>query len=348
MRRTARVLSVAVLAGAVLAGAAPAGSADPTAETGPATAAPDGSVTVSVTCDPLGAPAPATLVATSDAFAEGTVRLSLIPGGDELTGPVYRGTARIAPADALDAPEQTASADAARTVDGTCPAPPGGQGAPWSATLHVTRAESGDTPACAPSQGVDCGSGAKGACAPSQGGDCDSGGEPACAPAQGAECDSGGKAACAPSQGVDCDSGGEPGCAPARDAECDSGGEPACAPSQGGDCDSGGEPACASARGAECDGGTACAGQEHGTSCAPDEPCPKGHDEGCAAAEPSCPRGHDDPSCGPPSVQHGVRAGAGGAFGVSVPALAAGGLLIAGALGAAGHRLCRRGPREDA
>ncbi|MFD7133517.1 hypothetical protein [Streptomyces sp. NPDC059894] len=347
MRRTARVLSVAALAGAVLAGAAPAASADPTAETGPATAAPDGSVTVSVSCDPLGAPAPATLEATSDAFAEGTVRLSLIPGGDELTGPVYRGTARIAPADALDAPRETAptgsastgsastgsastgsastdsaptgsaSTGSAWTVDGTCPAPPGGQVAPWSATFGVTRAESGGGPACSPSQGADC----------------DSGGGPECAPGQGADCDSGGKPECTPSQGADCDSGGKPECTPSQGADCDSGGKPECAP--------------APAHDAECDGGKTCAAREHGTSCAPDTSCPKGHDEECAAAEP-CPRGHDDPSCGPPSVQHGVRAGAGGAFGVSVPALAAGGLLIAGALGAAGHRLCRRGPREDA
>jgi hypothetical protein len=40
-------------------------------------------------------------------------------------------------------------------------------------------------------------------------------------------------------------------------------------------------------------------------------------------------------------VQRGVHAGAGGSFTDSVPALVAGGLLIAGALGAAGHRLYR-------
>ncbi|MDW8805734.1 hypothetical protein P1P68_13300 [Streptomyces scabiei] len=41
-------------------------------------------------------------------------------------------------------------------------------------------------------------------------------------------------------------------------------------------------------------------------------------------------------------VQRGVHAGGGGAFTDSVPALAAGGLLVAGALGAAVHRLRRR------
>ncbi|WP_171109457.1 MULTISPECIES: hypothetical protein [Streptomyces] len=47
-------------------------------------------------------------------------------------------------------------------------------------------------------------------------------------------------------------------------------------------------------------------------------------------------------------VEHGVQAGWGGAFSESVPALVAGGLLIAGALGAAGHRLWRRDTRGDA
>lgn len=41
-------------------------------------------------------------------------------------------------------------------------------------------------------------------------------------------------------------------------------------------------------------------------------------------------------------VQRGVHAGGGGAFTDSVPAMVAGGLLIAGALGAAVHRLRRR------
>ncbi len=45
------------------------------------------------------------------------------------------------------------------------------------------------------------------------------------------------------------------------------------------------------------------------------------------------------PSAG---VQHGVEAGRGGAFTDSVPAMAAGALLMAGAFGAAVHRLRRR------
>ncbi|MFF0359908.1 hypothetical protein [Streptomyces fungicidicus] len=50
----------------------------------------------------------------------------------------------------------------------------------------------------------------------------------------------------------------------------------------------------------------------------------------------------------PAPVPQGVHAGAGGAFTDSVPALAAGGLLIAGAFGAAAHRLYRdRTTRAD-
>ena len=54
------------------------------------------------------------------------------------------------------------------------------------------------------------------------------------------------------------------------------------------------------------------------------------------------------PSSAPPA-HHGVHPGGGGAFTDSVPALAAGGLLIAGAFGAAAHRLYRdRTDRADA
>jgi len=48
-------------------------------------------------------------------------------------------------------------------------------------------------------------------------------------------------------------------------------------------------------------------------------------------------------SCSGSTVQHGVKAGAGGTFTDSVPALVAGGLFIVGAFAAAGHRLWRRG-----
>ncbi|MGW3291562.1 hypothetical protein ACWDR3_43745 [Streptomyces sp. NPDC001002] len=145
MRRTARVLSAAALAGAALGAAASAAFADPAAEVSPSNVSPGGSVTVSVSCDATSGPAPATLDATSQAFDDGTVQLQRVAGNDDtIAGPAYRGTARIAPAD--DFPDRGPSAvtrDSAWTVDGTCPAAPGGQGKAWSATFTVTRSGGG-------------------------------------------------------------------------------------------------------------------------------------------------------------------------------------------------------------
>ncbi|MFG2681550.1 hypothetical protein [Streptomyces sp. NPDC048392] len=79
----------------------------------------------------------------------------------------------------------------------------------------------------------------------------------------------------------------------------------------------------------------------HGTACATAEP---------ACPEPATPRGGPSAqgtSCGGATAEHGVRAGTGGTFGDSVPALVAGGVLIAGACGAAAHRLRLRVRGED-
>ncbi|MEJ1199148.1 MULTISPECIES: hypothetical protein [unclassified Streptomyces] len=64
---------------------------------------------------------------------------------------------------------------------------------------------------------------------------------------------------------------------------------------------------------------------ERGTSCTTKPPCPEPAAQG--------------KSCGGATAEHGVRAGAGGSFTDSMPALVAGGALIAGAFGAAAHRL---------
>ncbi|MFF0199681.1 hypothetical protein [Streptomyces sp. NPDC005017] len=234
MRRTARVLSVAALTGAVLAGAAPLVWADPAAELNPASVRPGATVTVSVTCDPGGGSPPQSLDATSEAFEEGTVALNLIPGdlGAD-AGPAYRGTAAIAPAAALESEPAGTGPDTAWTVEGTCPAAPGGQGKPWSATFTVTV----EVP----------------------------------------------------------------------------------------------EPLCT--------------GGSHGSGCPP-EPCPGSHGAPCPP-EP-CPEPHTG-TCPPaPPVQRGVRAGEGGTFTDSVPALAAGGVFIAAALGGAVYRLRRKTLARDA
>ncbi|MFI9614992.1 hypothetical protein ACIHCM_25535 [Streptomyces sp. NPDC052023] len=208
MRRSARVLSVAVIAGGAWGGAVPLVSADPAAEVSPASAQPGGSVTVAVTCDPLsGAAAPEVIEATSEAFAESTVQLQLVPGdGAAATGLVYEGSALMLPASVFEADPAAAAADSVWTVDGTCPAAAGAQGKAWTASFTVPR---------------------------------------------------------------------------------------------------------------------------------------KGND-----ARPACSDGQE--WCQGATVEHGVRAGGGGAFNDSVPALVAGGLLIAGAAGAAGHRLWRRDTPGDA
>ncbi|WP_225835636.1 hypothetical protein [Streptomyces sp. NK08204] len=72
-----------------------------------------------------------------------------------------------------------------------------------------------------------------------------------------------------------------------------------------------------------------------------------GHEHPCAADRscpdaPGCREFRDPGGCPPPGVQHGVEAGAGGAFNDSVPALVAGSTLIAAACGAAVHRVYGR------
>jgi hypothetical protein len=216
MRRTVHALSAAVLAGSALLGFAPFVSAEPAAEVSPATVEPGGTLTVSVSCDPTGGPPPDTIDATSQAFDEGTVPLRRVTGNDDkVSGPAYRGTARIASADNFEGDPDALGEDSAWTVDGTCPAAPGGEGKEWSATFTVAHGGGGHKPSHRPSH----------------------------------------------------------------------------RPTH--------------------------------------KPCP----------EPSHPH-HTE--CGGAVVQRGVRAGDGGAFTDSVPALVAGGLLIAGAFGAAVHRLRNR------
>jgi hypothetical protein len=268
MPRTARVLSVAALAGATL-GFASAAYADSAAEVGPSSVSPGGSVTVSVSCDSTGGPPPATIDATSQAFDEGTVQLQRVTGGgDEDSGPAYRGTAHVAPADDLEADGPNAgSPDSAWTVDGTCAAAPGGKGKAWSAPFHVNRDGGGGG-------GVGRGDGGGGG-----GGERGDGGD-------------GGRG----------DGGGGDG--------------------GRGDGDVGG-------------------GGGHGDVAGDVGGGGGGHDEGRPCTEPSAD------ACGGVGMDHGVQAGAGGTFTDSVPALVAGGILIAGALGAATYRLWLRGSAWD-
>ncbi|MDX2545614.1 hypothetical protein ACOT81_44275 [Streptomyces sp. WI04-05B] len=140
MRRTARVLSVAALAGAALGAAASAASADAAGEVNPRTVGPGGTVTVSVACEATGGTPPASIDAHSQGFEQGTVQLQQVPGNDDqVTGPAYSGTAKIAPAWSFEG-DQNATAPAAEwSADGTCPGQAGSQGKAWKATFTVTR-----------------------------------------------------------------------------------------------------------------------------------------------------------------------------------------------------------------
>ncbi|MFI1068362.1 hypothetical protein [Streptomyces puniciscabiei] len=90
--------------------------------------------------------------------------------------------------------------------------------------------------------------------------------------------------------------------------------------------------------GRDCSGAGACTGDGHRCTRARGEPCRAGHDCGDRDGR----RGPGTDGCDPPTVQHGVEAGAGGSFSDSVPALAAGAAFIAAACGGAGYRLYGR------
>ncbi|TQE17143.1 hypothetical protein SipoB123_37845 [Streptomyces ipomoeae] len=148
MRRTAHVLSAPALIGAVLGAAAPAAYADPAAQVDPQTVAPGGTVTISVSCDPTDGPAPETIDAGSQAFEQGTVTLQRLPGNDDpADGPSYQGTATIAPAADFEIGVDATGGSTEWGVDGSCPAPPGGEEKQWSATLTVHLGDDPNQPA---------------------------------------------------------------------------------------------------------------------------------------------------------------------------------------------------------
>ncbi|WP_328844300.1 hypothetical protein [Streptomyces sp. NBC_00258] len=152
VRRTVRALSATALT-AVALGTTVAAAANPGAEVSPRTVVPGGTVTVSVSCEPTGGPAPETIDATSQAFEHGTVQLTRTGGEEDAAGgPAYSGTARIAPAanfeeggsdavgkDGAAGSDDAAGKDSDWSVDGTCPAAPGGQGKQWSASFTASR-----------------------------------------------------------------------------------------------------------------------------------------------------------------------------------------------------------------
>ncbi|MDT0613144.1 hypothetical protein [Streptomyces lancefieldiae] len=107
-------------------------------------------------------------------------------------------------------------------------------------------------------------------------------------------------------------------------------------------------PSSAAGDGGEAWGATKTVPGEGGDVAAPPCPEPGPRGEACGGNEPECAEPTaQGKSCGGAIAEHGVRAGVGGSFSDSVPALVAGGVLIAGACGAAAHRLRLRLRGED-
>ncbi|MFG2268865.1 hypothetical protein ACGFNY_03725 [Streptomyces chartreusis] len=355
MRRTARALSVAALTGVALGAPASAASADPAAEVNPGTVAPGGSVTVSVTCDALDGSAPATLQATSQAFEEGTVELKRVPGtGEKAAGPVYRGSAQVPPAESFEGDPDAAGAESDWTVDGTCPAAGGGEGKEWSATFTVARESGGagsvgggsdsDPTDSDPTDSVLTDSGVSDLSVSDSGG--------------GKGSDAGGKGESGGHQGGS-GGGGTGGGHTCKDPESDWTGaekaEPYAAESEAGKAEPGWDGA--ETEGTQGLGGTDTGGLgEEGLDTGGTDTGGTGSgetggtDTGGTDASGIAPEwdtgagngetGAED--CGGATDQHGVQAGTGGTFTDSVPALVAGGVLIAGAFGGAAYRLRRR------
>ena len=286
---------------AVLAGAAcgAAGTAV-AAEASPAAARPGTTVTVSVTCGDR-----------AEVYAEG-------------------GTTSAAGRDPASAPE------------GTCPAAGGAQPQqPWTAPFTVAGGD--DTGVLPPAVGGDLPPGVGGAVAPGLDG--------AVPPGDGGGTASRGDAGTAPrgDGGVpprgDEGTGahfGDDGTASHGDDGTGSRGDDGTA-SRG---DEGTASHGDGGTGGHRDDGTASRGDDGTVPWKNDErPCAEGQEgqkqKSCGGDEQECGGARDggDTSCAPPGVQHGVEAGEGGAFTESVPALAAGGVLIAAACGGAAYRL---------
>ncbi|MFI0964981.1 hypothetical protein ACH4S8_26825 [Streptomyces sp. NPDC021080] len=124
MRRTARALYATALAGAALGAAASGASADPAAEVSPGSVEPGGTVTVTVSCDAIGGTLPDSIDASSQGFQEGRVQLHRVEGaGPGAAGAAsYSGTAHVSSGGpGQDADSATEGSDAGRGFDEVSP-----------------------------------------------------------------------------------------------------------------------------------------------------------------------------------------------------------------------------------
>ncbi|MFI9340944.1 hypothetical protein ACIG0D_06695 [Streptomyces sp. NPDC052773] len=328
-------MSVVVLAGSAVGGGAAGALAEPAAEVSPSQAAPGATVTVSVTCDPLGGAAPDTIEATSMAFEDGLAELRLVSGKDDKTSPaVYRGTARIALPEDFEDGESVGGepvgdepvGDESVTGEEAGDVPPPGEdsasepaaGEPEAEEPVVEEPVAEEPVVDEPASGEPA-----------------SGEDPANGPATDEDATD---ADATDADATLADTAGEDGAvedttaghATAKDSAWTVDGT--CPAASGAE----GKPWSATFTVPASGSG----GREGGSDGS------GGGSSGAVHSATPCPD-PKDPGCGTAVVQRGVRAGAGGAFGVSVPALVVGGLLIAGALGAAAHRLYGKASGTD-
>jgi hypothetical protein len=325
MRRTARALSVAVLAGAALGvftvpGVADPGVPPPPADTGEPVAPPS--------ADDLGAvPPPAAEEAVPPADGQAAAQVSpadVAPGGTVTVSVSCGPTGGSAPA-TLEAtsPAFEKGTVALRKVagDGGTTSGPAYRGTARIAAAEDFETEAGTEDAEDPA-GTEDFAGAEGGA----GAEDDWTVDGACPDASGGEGDPWSATMTVPEHNATVP--GENATVPEQNATVP--GEDATVPGENGAA----EPACRESAAPRA------GASPHGTPCATKPACP----------EPSAPRGGPSAQgtpCGGAPAEHGVRAGAGGAFSDSVPALVAGGVLIAGACGAAAHRLRLRLRGED-
>ncbi|MEU9211592.1 hypothetical protein AB0D27_27540 [Streptomyces sp. NPDC048415] len=315
MRRTACVLSATALAGVALGAAASAAFADPAAEVSPGSVEPGGTVTISVTCDAMGAGAPEFIDAASQGFEDGKVHLRRVEGNDEnAAGAAYRGTAHIPPGGNSEDSPDAVDPESQWGVDGVCPVAPGGQEKAWTASYTVAHGSADTHSAPAHSSA-----------------------------AQSADVHStdvhSTDAHSADEQSADVHS---------TDAPADE--QPPDVPSTGThstDAHSADEQSAdvpsTDVHSADEQSADTHSADTHSTDAhSADEQSADVHSTDTHSADEQSADAHSTGER-PPPVQQGVHAGEGGAFTDSLPALIAGSILIAGALGAAVHRLLRGG-----
>lgn len=374
MRRTARCLSAAALASVAVGTAASAVFADPVAEAGPRALAPGATAGVAVSCDKAGSSAPTTTSAHSKASSQRTVEQRTVQlghmAGVEVAGAPGTVTGVCAAAGEIRRERPNASHVRAGTGEGA----DGASGAVADeASTGAADASSDTSGAAGGVGGTSSGSAAAEPCLPEDGaGSCAPGGEPGNAfgresafgdddneqvgrPGSGGGRDDGGPDGGGIDDGDDFPASLGSGGGGGFSSGSDGGGGFSGGSDGGSDGGSGG-----ALGGLGAFGGTGGPGGPGGSA---DEGVGPGRLGGSGVpGQQGRPSGSDgqtgpgqQPGAGRPGAgedggrpgrdqafQHGVHAGQGGAFTDSVPAMVAGGLLIAGAFGAAAHRLRQR------